>query len=162
VDAILNNLKDPSWWFTGIFFLLIPWFVPRALRYFKNVAARLIQIKSLSQIRASLRIQRIRKNRQTLIASRNAMLVTAAIGRSNAYYAVFLLVVCSYFLGFFFFTVTRGNIHLATALILSFPIYGFEIAWLTNSDKAKELIAAYGKTSKSTYRRLGKSPEPII
>lgn len=160
MDAILNNLKDPSWWFTGIFFLLVPWVVPRALRHSKIILIRLIQIKSLSQIRTALRIQRIRRNRRALNISRNAMLVTAAIGRSNAYYVVFLLVICSYFLGFFFFTVTRGNIHLATALILSLPIYGFEIAWITSSDNAKELVAAYGKTNKSAYGRLRKASKP--
>lgn len=31
MDQILNNLQDPSWWFTGIFFLLVGILITKAL-----------------------------------------------------------------------------------------------------------------------------------
>lgn len=70
MDQILLNLKDPSWWFTGVFFILVGLFITRFLfnwlpSGYKHISSRIPLYGSMLSRRVRLHILKaIKRNRQ--------------------------------------------------------------------------------------------------
>lgn len=70
MEQILKNLNDPSWWFTGLFFVLIGLFLTKLLfnwlpNVFKSISSKIPVYGDLLSRRLKLRmLKAIKKNRQ--------------------------------------------------------------------------------------------------
>ncbi|EGR3106901.1 hypothetical protein DQ100_24625, partial [Vibrio parahaemolyticus] len=62
MEQIIHNLKDPSWWFTGVFFvvlgIVLTWIVPRVSRLFPYYKVEFARRRKLQ------RLKFIHQNRQ--------------------------------------------------------------------------------------------------
>jgi hypothetical protein len=134
MNAIINNINDPSWWFsiiTSTFagFLLIKIF---------NHTPKIIK-KTLRNLIA-------RRQRKIKNTRRSQSLVNYQIARANSYFLVFIFICCLYLVwlisGSFLAIIKASTL---SAAILSLPIYISEVAWLITDGYAKELAKARGK-----------------
>lgn len=134
MDAILNNLIDPSWWFNGIFFVLVAFLLPPLFRY----------------ARSSLR--KVARNRQAVARRKvknirlNAASLSYAIGRANVHYGLFLALSCGYlFVLALLSSAQKGEISVVAAILLSIPVFIFEFAWIVSDSFVKDAIKARDK-----------------
>jgi hypothetical protein len=134
MEAIIQNLTDPSWWFTGVFFGIFGLLLARLSKhipaFLKNILRGLIY-----------RRQRTIKNTRF-----NQSLVYYQIARANSYFLIFVIISCLYFAWFTIGPLQNiAKISPILAGILSLPIYIAEVAWLVQDGFAKELAKARGK-----------------
>ena len=132
MEQILNNMTDPEWWFTGLFFAIFIKLMPFIGRHFK------VKIRMFFRKKRLERIQFIRENRGNLAA------VNFQSSRSQAFFVVFMMV-CSLYIVWFsvgpLFQILQKS--LAAFILCLIPMIIFEIFWILQEDKAKELITHY-------------------
>jgi hypothetical protein len=134
MEAIINNLGDPSWWFTGVFFatlgVLLAKFSSHTPNVLKNTLKGLI-------LRRKIKIKSTRFNQS---------LVNYQIARTNSYFIIFILICCLYTVWLVsgsFLIIVKASPWLAAAL--SAPIYIAEIIWLIQDTYTKDLAKSRGK-----------------
>lgn len=88
MDQILENLQDPSWWFTGIFFLLVGMILTRALSSWLPITWKLIG-KLVPKI--TLRLQRWKERRILKIVKRYRQHQTEVIWLTTRYWSLMTL-----------------------------------------------------------------------
>jgi hypothetical protein len=134
MDAILNNLSDPSWWFTGLFFVLLALAVPTIFR----AAQR--WLRSLSRNQRAKRLRLVKRLR------RNSLLISYEISKTSANYVLFVLVSFGYL-----FTLLLTPIHeiiktsTLLAVLIGSPVLAFEVIWLLSDSFVKEIIKSREK-----------------
>lgn len=93
------------------------------------------------KIKNKISIMKWRKRRSLLLSIRNEHKVTRAIIRAYALFILFSLVFISYM---FLLTIGPlkgiGNLPSSFIMLISSPIYIFEILWLIQRDKAQTLV----------------------
>lgn len=134
MDAILNSINDPSWWFSIIASTVMALLLAKIFNHTPKVIKKLLR---------NLIARRQRKIKNT---RRNQSFVNYQIARANSYFLVFIIICCLYSVWLIsgsFLTIIKAST--LSAVMLSLPIYISEIAWLINDGYAKELAKARGK-----------------
>ena len=134
MDAILNNISDLSWWFSGIFFSAFGLALAKIFQHIPK-ATRIL-----------LRGLIARRQRKIKNARFNQSLVNYQIARANSYFIIFVIICCLY--ATWLVSGSFQGIIKASPLfagILSLPIYIAEIIWLIHDGHAKSLAKARGK-----------------
>lgn len=141
MESIIKNLGDPSWWFTGLFFVLIALAIPKGLQKIQSAARGLDRYIKF-------------KNRKKVKSLRWDLLeIHLLINRASANYVVFI-VLCFTFLTLL--TLTPLSKSFALAAFASIPIYIFEILWLIPQTLVKQAIKYRNKVPH--LRRMLPSP----
>lgn len=134
MEAITNNLGDPSWWFTGILFTVLGLLLAKLSRH---IPAGLKNLLKCLIIRRTLKIKNARFNQS---------LVNYQIARTNSYFIIFIIICCLYaawLVSGSFLSIAKASPWLAAAL--STPIYIAEILWLIQDGYTKALVKSRGK-----------------
>lgn len=136
MDAIINNIYDPAWWFTGLFFTALIYLVPKTFR----------KIQSL--LKGTLKGALLRKQKKIKNARFNQSLVNYEIAKANSYFLIFAIT-CSFYLIWLLIGQFKSIIELSTILgvLLSAPIYISEIIWLRQDSFAKDLAKSRGRVT---------------
>lgn len=136
MDVILNSIKDPSWWLSIIASTLIGLLLAKVFTHMPKMLRKLLR---------SLIARRQRKIKNT---RRNQSLVNYQIARANSYFLVFIIISCLYMVwlmsGQLLIIIKSSTL---SAIVLSMPVYIFEMAWLITDGYAKELAKSRGKIS---------------
>jgi len=134
LELIVNNLKDPSWWFTGIFFAVFALALPKVFKKFLKV------------IRIYARNSRLKTLRKIRSLSHDAMMIQYEISKNSAYFMLFIMTVFVLFLALLLSPLASGirNNHTLFVVSLS-PVLFFEVLWLSQNSYVKELIKARRK-----------------
>lgn len=134
MDAILNNISDPSWWFSGIFFAIVGILLAKIVHHIPRA------VKTLLRSLIARRQRKIKKIRF------NQSLVNYQIARANSYFIIFVIICCLYatwlISGSFLAIIKASPL---SASVLSLPIYISEIIWLIHDSYAKSLAKARGR-----------------
>lgn len=136
MEAIINNILDPAWWFTGLFFTALVYLIPKAFRK--------LQVLLKGTLKGAL----LRKQKKIKNARFNQSLVNYEIAKANSYFLIFALICCLY-LAWFLMGPFKALIGSSPILgfILSAPIYISEIIWLRQDSLAKDLAKSRGRVS---------------
>lgn len=129
MEGIKQNLMDPSWWFSGIFFICLTLLMPWALKHFRSwlkAWGKASRVKTLRKIK-NLRHQKWQIH--YLIAIERSYFLAFLI---TSLFCLIILVVSP------FSYLTRGNVLLT--IILFSPALIVEILWLLKRDSLKLLI----------------------
>lgn len=140
MELILNNLSDPSWWFTGLFFSF--------LLYLINVASKFIssKLKKLNRRRKAKRLRGI-KNLRTSQSS-----IVYEISKANSYFILFVIVCCLFLFWFVSGPLNQiAKVSKLAALLISSPIIMIEILWLIQDEFARDLIEYSRKFYKPVF-----------
>ncbi len=142
MHKIYENLSDPSWWFTGVFFvvlaLLLAWMVKK-LPFIREKVSRRVKLKML---------KRIRKERWS------AELVNYQINKLQSRYIIFIITCLVYLFWFAyepFKVIFEQSVWLG--LFLSSPIFILEVSWLTHNSYVLSLIQYRRKLCSSKQSR---------
>lgn len=134
MEAITNNLGDPSWWFTGIFFAIFGVLLAKISHHIPGALKSLL--KGLI-VRRALKIKNTRFNQS---------LVNYQIAKANSYFIIFIIICCLYFTWLVsgsFLSIVKASPWMAA--VLTIPIYIAEIIWLIQDSYTKELAISRGK-----------------
>lgn len=106
-------------------------------------------------VRGYSRSRKLKNINQIRNLRNNPLEVTYAIGKANAQFVAFLLMCFFYLAALLISNSFRDivNTSIIVALILATPIYVFEIIWLFQDLKAKELVLAHGKLLRYQNRK---------
>jgi hypothetical protein len=149
MDKILTNFADPEWWVTGLFFYFLLKYTPVIFSYTKSALGN--SARSYIRKRKLNHANFIKENRHNLAA------VNYQSTKSQAYFVMFLLV-CSLYIVWYaagpLFQIQKTNP--VVFLICVIPMYIAEMIWLTQNNRAVDLVAGYGKVrvTKSLSRSL--------
>lgn len=134
MDEILSNLGNSSWWFTGIFFIVVFKLLPFITKYLKS------RVKVFFKGRRLKRALFIKSNRHNLAA------VNFQSVKSQAFFVIFMIV-CSLYLLWF----TAGQLFqiqqksYVLFLVCLIPMLIPQFFWMYQEDKAKTLVSEYNK-----------------
>jgi len=125
MDKILENIADPSWWFTIFMGLFIAWFIKQTPKWFK-LWSRTSRAKELNKIK-KLRWNSWEVHYQIAI-ERSLFLVFTLVG---LFYLVLLVA-----------TPLKEvfNKSIIAGLILMSPLFIMEIIWLDRNSFLKKLL----------------------
>ncbi|TOI28022.1 hypothetical protein CGI64_12105 [Vibrio parahaemolyticus] len=136
MEQIIHNLKDPSWWFTGVFFvvlgIVLTWIVPRVSRLFPYYKVEFARRRKLQ------RLKFIHQNRQHQVLVNWYTARYWAIATVSIIYMVFagLMYTISPEI------ISNGYNKIAlTALFL--PIYIINFVVMETKKKATSLVRAH-------------------
>ena len=129
MDKIFTNFQDPSWWFTGLFFLflasVLPWLYKKILFLFKSNSRKRTKKKLLF-------IKSIRHS---------AYKVHHQITIEQSYFLIFCITCFIYLVLLFISPLAKiFNENMIVGFILSSPIYITEIIWLNKRSFIQTLI----------------------
>ncbi|AIY63938.1 hypothetical protein [Pseudoalteromonas piratica] len=153
MDTILTNLNDPSWWFTGLFFVVIALLIPKAITFMHSIPLHAKGFKRKSKLADLKKVKGIRHD--------DTKVLIESI-KTFAWMVVFILSILILMYSYLTEPIWLGNTlnntptekGLGVALIaLSLPIYVLEIIYLKQDRLLKVLIKHRDKlriTSKST------------
>lgn len=134
MEEILMNLKNPAWWFTGIFFVVLFKLLPTLTTPLNKTTKKFFRGQRLK------RAKYIKSNRHNLAA------VNFQSVKSQAFFVVFILVCALYMIWFvvgpLFQVLSVSRLLFIICLI---PMASFQIIWMSQEDKAKQLVSEYNK-----------------
>jgi hypothetical protein len=136
MEAIINNIGDPSWWFTGLFYTVLGVLLAKFSGEIPNALKGLLKGRI---IRKKLKIKNERFNQS---------LVNYQIAKTNSYFIIFVIICCLYstwLISGSFLSIVKGAPWLAA--VLTIPIYIAEILWLSQDIYTIELVKSRGKIS---------------
>jgi CDP-diglyceride synthetase len=137
MDTILLNITNPSWWFTGLFFIFVAFAIKPVGKFILTFVKRLFK---------GWRLKRLKKIRSLRISLAS---ITYEVVRSHAYFVIFLLLCLLYM---FWYTASPLTELVKTspiaAMILSLPIYIAEIIWIYRDAFSKDLVKEHNKLLK--------------
>lgn len=129
MDNIFANFQDPSWWFTGLFFVFltstVPWLYKKAI----------ILFKSNSRKRAKKNLLHIKRIRHSVYK------VHHQIAIEQSYFLIFCITCFIYLILLFVSSLAKiFNENMIIGFILTAPIYIAEIKWLNKNSYINKLI----------------------
>lgn len=131
MDGILKSLFDPSWWFSGLFFILVAYALPATISNARAAFRKTVRKRQAAYLR---KVRAIRLNEASL---------SYALGKANVHYALFLALSCGYlFVLAILSAQQKGSIPTVFAIILSLPVFAFELAWISSDSFVKDAIKA--------------------
>ncbi|EHA1079465.1 TPA: hypothetical protein ACX6S8_000057 [Photobacterium damselae] len=130
MNEIFANLNSPEWWFTGLFFIAMSFFVKWLYSYVPS------KLKKLSR---SIRAKNL-KEIHCLRRSQSA--INYEISKANGRYLLFCIVCILYILTLTFYTPMSElwEKNWIAGFIVSLPVYIMEMAWLIKDGQVKQLI----------------------
>ncbi|WFO49757.1 hypothetical protein [Aeromonas veronii] len=142
MEEILLNLRNPAWWFTGTFFVILFHILPKLIAFFKNKAIPVFKGRAKKMIRG-VRLKQaryIKSNRYNLAA------INYQSMKSQSYFVVYALVCLTYFIWY----VAGPLIQIKKEsdllfLICILPMIISQVLWMHQNDNAKLLVAEYNK-----------------
>lgn len=137
METIISNLQNPSWWFTGIFFLLMGFFLPKIFQHIPKLMIGFLKKHKLKRLKS------YRKLRYSQAS------ITLFIIKAHSYFVIFIAVCCMYAVWFTssqMIGLFKTNPWLFAFLTL--PIYIIEIAWLIKDKYAEGLVLEHNKILK--------------
>jgi hypothetical protein len=136
METIFNNLLDPSWWFTGLFFGALLYIIPTIFSRLQTL------LRNSAKSFLLKRLKLIKKSRF------NQSLVNYEITKAQSYFLIFIITSLFYLTWFVAGPLKAvADASPALAIILSAPIYIAEIIWLLHDSLAKELAISRGKVA---------------
>ena len=129
MQTILSNISDPSWWFNGIFFIIIG----LAIAWLIKLAPKLL--KSFARKTQAKKLQKIKRERWC------ALTVQYQIGCAQARFLVFIFT-CFTYISWLAYESIKIIFHdnFILGIFLTSPIYIVEAIWLFRDLYVKELI----------------------
>jgi len=149
MEQILINLNDPSWWFTGIFFILIGLLI---VKLFAVIIPKIWSYFSKIIPKFSSRINRWLKLRQTRIVKlrrQHQIRIVWQIGRFWSLFTVFIM-----YTGFLTiaYLLSKNTAELSKPIIeyapLVIPVYLFQFLLLWEKSILQKTIKAHIKWNK--------------
>lgn len=137
MENILQNLSNPDWWFTGLFFSLVAISLPKLIELLK------------SRTRSAFRGLRLKKLKGIKRQRHNELLIHYELDKISAYF-LGMLIIASMFMVVFVASPLIQVLSKSPLLgvLLSTPVYVFEYLWLQQDSYVKELIASRTKFEK--------------
>jgi uncharacterized membrane protein len=153
MEQILNNLADPSWWFTGIFFVLIGIILTKlVINWIPNIWDRLYKYFP-EQLR---KFNRWNKKRILLMVKNNRqkdMMVVWLIGR---YWSMALLSCLCIALIFVYFALSKDitvkDILGSNKALILLPFYGLMLSVASHKKTLAKIISAHHRWKRITKR----------
>ena len=128
MDSIIKSVLDPSWWFSGTFFIVVPWLLTKAFRRLQP------------KLQGILKEQKIQHLRRMRALRWDPLEITQLIASPNANYAIFVGLIVL-FLYLIILTPLREVLKSPLfTIMLASPIYFFQFRWLIPDTLAKEAI----------------------
>jgi len=130
METIINNITDPSWWFTGLFFVLVAYLLPKFGKLFSSIPIHTEGFRRKQQLRITKRIRSIRFD--------DTKILVEAI-KVSTWQVIFVLSIFVFFYGYLTEPSVLSNVSDETGFsklqnillfILSIPIYVIEILYL--------------------------------
>ncbi len=158
MEKILTNLQDPSWWFTGIFFVLFGLVLSAFIRYGIPFLSRIfIQIIPgyKTTLKRTVRLKWLRKIRR--IRS-DDILVIQQIIQENGYFILFLIACLAWSAAYAFVSIPMGdeNPYHKWLMLSSLPVYAVEVLWLMQRGFNRRLVRHRAKL-RTTSLGIGRS-----
>jgi len=134
MEQIYQNISDPAWWFTGIFFIVLGIVVKWLFGIAPSITRRAFRVSQCKRLRYI-------KNARWSMAS-----VNYEIAKAHTRFIIFF-VSCVTFLGWLAYEPIQNLFvrNFVVGVIFTSPIYIFELLWLTQDAKVKELIRYHNK-----------------
>lgn len=145
---ILANLKNPSWWFTGLFFTFLLWVIPKAFRKVEPLA------------RGLAKRSKLRNLKQVKTLRWDPLQIQYLISRANANYTIFVALIVLFILVIVFTPAREALKSPSLALLCASPVFLFELLWLTSDSTAKEAIKARRRIGRRQPRSSSSSSKP--
>ena len=129
MEQIYQNLLNPAWWFTGVFFILLGVLIKWLFGIAPSITRRVYRLSRCKKLRY------IKNNRWSSVS------VNYEIAKAQSWFIVFFIS-CVTFLGWLAYEPIQElfSISIVAGLIVSSPIYIFELLWLKQGMKVRELI----------------------
>ena len=129
MQQILVNMSDPSWWFNGVFFILLGLFIAWCFKHAPKL------LKKSYRNRQAKKLQRIKVDRWCQST------VQYQISKSQARFLVFIFT-CFTFVSWLAYEPIKiiFNENFVLGMLLTSPIYIIEIFWLSKDSYVRELI----------------------
>lgn len=134
MNEILINLKNPAWWFTGIFFVVLFKLLPLLTTLLKGRTKMFFRGLRLKQAKF------IKTNRHNLAA------VNYQSIKSQSYFVVYMLICALYFTWYVAGPLIQIKKESTILFIICLiPMISFQLMWMSQNDNAKLLVAEYNK-----------------
>jgi len=147
---IVANLQNPSWWFTGIFFLFFGIFLKKLSNNWLPSLLTYLSKKIPFLLRSYARRTKCKQLKQIRAKRFDDVLIIKEIVKNYVFLSIFLLstlILISAYAGFSVdFRIFENNAKsheqpvLAIMLILSTPTYAFEWLYLRQNSQLKRLL----------------------
>jgi hypothetical protein len=138
MDKIIDNLTDPAWWFTGLFFVFLLKYSPYLFTLIKE------QIRKGS--RKYFRAREYKYKCFLKVQRHNLAAVNYQSVKAHAYFLMFVIS-CSLYLVWYaagpLFEIQKGSFTLFVICVV--PMYMVQIIWMKQDIKAKNLVTEYNK-----------------
>ena len=134
MEQIYQNLLNPAWWFTGVFFILLGVLIKWIFGITPSITRRIYRLSRCKKLRY------LKNTRWSLVS------VNYEIAKEQSWFIVFF-VSCISFLGWLAYEPIQVlfSKSIIAGLFFSSPIYIFELLWLKQSMKVRELIKSRNK-----------------
>lgn len=154
MEQILKNLQDPSWWFTGVFFILVgilltklifDWLPKLFLRIYKYIPDVLRRISRANERRVLLQIKNYRQR---------DMKVVWLIGR---YWTLTVLAISAFLTYAFFYSLSQpiniGNLFSIDRTVVLIPLYLIMLYVVRERRILERIIKAHHQWQRISSRR---------
>jgi hypothetical protein len=135
MDAILHNITDPSWWFTGLFFVGIAFLFPKLIPLIMKLLEQLNGCKKRSKLKALKKIKSVRFD--------DCKVIVEGV-KASTWQVVFVITMLLFFYNFLF-TSLQTKFTGLTLIIFSIPVYIVEVIYLTQDEFYKRLLTSRDK-----------------
>ncbi|UTM56131.1 hypothetical protein L4174_009745 [Photobacterium sp. CCB-ST2H9] len=161
MEQILKNLNDPSWWFTGIFFVLVGLFLTKILfswvpNIFKSVSSKIPVYGNMLSRRLKLRmLKAVKKNRQHEVRVNWVIARYWSLATITIIYAVFALIM------FLLYPKQEaaGVRHQLVPLMLFIPMYFLQFLTILDKKITLKVIKAHIQWKKRITSRSKPTPK---
>lgn len=158
MEQILKNLNDPSWWFTGIFFVLVGLFLTKLLfnwipSVFKSISSKIPLYGNMLSRRLKLRmLKAVKKNRQHEVRVNWLIARYWSLATITTIYAVFAMIM--------FLLYPKQEIagikHQLVPLMLFVPMYLLQFLSILDKKITLRVIKAHIQWKKRITRSSSK------
>jgi|SRR5690554_4144131 len=157
MDQILDNLHDPSWWFTGIFFVLVGILLTKAL---SSWLPKILKVIAKLVPRITRRVQRWKERKILIRVKRYRQYQTEVVWLTTRYWS--LMTLFTMYAGFLAISfslspeVADKSTEIKKLFPLVLPIYAFQLLISWEQVVLKRVRKAHIQWQKSITRRSSK------
>lgn len=154
MEQIITNLNDPSWWFTGVFFILVGIFLTKFLfswvpGFFRGISTKLPVYSNALSRRLKLRILKsVKKNRQHEVRVNWVIARYWSLATVTIIYAAFALIMFLLYPN----QEVAGTRHHLVHLILFIPMYLLQFVTILDKKITLRVIKAHIQWKRITSR----------
>lgn len=135
MDAIVNNITDPSWWFTGLFFVGVAFLFPKLMQLINMIPQQAKGWRRKSKLESLKKIKSIRFD--------DIKVIIEGV-KATTWHVVFIITILLFLYNFLFTSLNTK--FTGTALIFySIPVYIVEIIYIVQDSFYKRLLRARDK-----------------